>query len=137
MRTSCGILVATLVIGGIADAAEKDLRRRLDSQRAAVNDLTRLDQTGATQQEIALLRSWLDEAFTQLAREEEDLVRMILDRCDAQAVYIREAIEAAQAMAVADKLEADLKASRAKVEKTRQDLKQAEIKKKALEMNLK
>lgn len=136
MRTSLRVIVTVLMITGLADAAEKDLRRRLESQRAAVEDLKALDQTRAAEQEIALLRNWLDEAWTQLAREEEDTVRMLLDRCDAQAVYIREAIQAAKAKADADKTEAAVRASRAKVEKTREDLKEAEVKKKALEMNL-
>jgi len=132
-----GIALALMLAAARAGADEKDLKRRLESQRSAVADLQALDQRRAAAEEIGNLKTWLDEAWTQLAREEEDLVRMLLDRCDAQAVHIREAIEASKAVAETATAEAALKASRAKVDRTRRDLEQAQIKKKAMEMNLK
>lgn len=131
------IALALVLAAARAGADDRDLKRRLESQRSAVADLVALDEQRAASDEIALLKTWLDEAWTQLAREEEDLVRMLLDRCDAQAVHIREAIEASKAVAGAAKFEAALKASRTKVDKTRRDLEQAQIKRKAMEMNLK
>lgn len=136
-QARCAVTLALVLAAARAGADEKDLKRRLESQRSAVTDLQTLDQRRAASDEIALLKTWLDEAWTQLAREEEDLVRMLLDRCDAQAVHIREATEASKAMAETATAEAALKASRAKIERTRRDLEQAHIKKKAMEMNLK
>jgi hypothetical protein len=120
-----------------AGAHADDLKRRLQSQSSGATDLQRLDEHRAMEQEIALLRAWLDEAFTELAREEEDMVRLLLDRCDAQAVRIREGTEAAKLSHEADRAEGAVRASRSKVEKTRKDLEQAQVKKKALELNLK
>jgi hypothetical protein len=138
MRPTHAAVAATLLLfSARAGADSGDLKRRLESQRSAVADLEGLDQHRAAGDEIALLRSWLDEAWTRLASEEEDQVRLILDRCDAQAVYIREAIEQSKLAADADKAETALRVSRAKVDKTRRDLEQAQIKKKALELNLK
>ena len=129
--------LAVALVAARAGADERDLKRRLESQRSAVDDLVSLDQQRTVSDEIALLKTWLDEAWTQLAREEEDTVRMLLDRCDAQAVHIREAIDASKAQAAVDRIESALRASRAKVEKTRRDLMDAQVKKKAMEMNLK
>ena len=126
------IVPLALLLPAGARADEKDLKRRLQSQSSAVTDLQRLDELRAMEQEVGLLRAWLDEAFTELAREEEDNVRLILDRCDAQAVRIREGIESSKMQREADQAEAALRASRAKVEKTRRDLEQAQVKKKAL-----
>ena len=136
MRASKWIVLLALLLPA-AGARADDLKARLESQSSAVTDLQRLDQYRAMEQEIGLLRSWLDEAFTELAREEEDTVRRILDRCDAQAVHIREGIEASKLIHDAEQADAALRASRARVEKTRRDLEQAQIKKKALELNLK
>jgi hypothetical protein len=136
-HTRWGIALAIALAAARAGADEKDLKRRLESQRSGVEDLVSLDAQRAASEDIALLKTWLDEAWTQLAREEEDTVRMLLDRCDAQSVHIREGIEASKARAAVDRIESALRASRAKVEKTRRDLQDAQVKKKALEMNLK
>src|SRR5688572_32114516 len=76
-------------------AEQSDLRRQIDSQRSAVADLERLDDTRKTVGETALLRSWLDEADAQHAKEEWDQVRLVLDRCIAQTELIRQKTPAA------------------------------------------
>jgi hypothetical protein len=114
-----------------------DLKREIDTQRAAATDLERLDELRAITDEATLLRSWLDEASSQLAKEETDKTREVLARCIAQAELIRQKVAASKGTHHANQREAALKASRDKVERTRRDLQQATIDKKALEMNTK
>lgn len=122
---------------GRAQARPEDLKREIEAQQAAVADLQRLDERGAVTDEITLLKSWLDEAWGQFSKEDYDRVREILDRCIAQAELIRQKTTAAGLKARAEDREAAARASRDKVERTKQALQQALIKKKALEMNAK
>jgi multidrug resistance efflux pump len=114
-----------------------DLQRELDAGRAAVADLERLDDKKAVTAETAVLRAWYDEGGNWLSKEEFDRVREVLDRCNAQSELIRQKISAARAVAQANEREAALKSLRAKLEQTKQDLQQAQVKKKAMEMNSK
>jgi hypothetical protein len=118
-------------------AEANDLRRQIDSQRAAVSDLERLDETRKTAGETALLRSWLDEADAQHAKEKWDEVRLVLDRCIAQTEYIRQKTVAAKLGAQADERERAAKASKEKLERTKRELSDAQTNKKAMEMNAK
>ena len=126
-----------LLWNGRANARPEDLKREIEAQQAAVSDLQRLDDRGAVTDELTLLRDWLDNAWGQYSKEEYDRVREILDRCIAQAELIRQKITAAHQKARADEREAAVRASRDKLERTKQALQQSLIKKKALEMNAK
>ena len=128
-----GTLLATPALAGKRELA--DLKREIDSQRTAAGDLERLDDQRSVTDEATLLRTWLDEAGAQLAKEETDKTREVLARCIAQAELIRQKIAAAKATQKANEREAALKASRDKVTRTRQELQQATIDKKALELN--
>lgn len=134
------ILTGSLVTSSLAWANKRevaDLGREIDTQRAAAADLERLDDGHAVTDETTLLRSWLDEAGAQLAKDELDKTRQVLARCIAQAELVRQKIAAAKLTQKAAEREAALKASRDKLDKTRRDLQQATIDKKALEMNTK
>jgi hypothetical protein len=131
---------ATLGVASPAFASKaeaNDLRRQIDSQRSAVADLERLDDTHRTAGETALLREWLDEADAQHAKEEWDKVRLVLDRCIAQAEFIRQKTVAAKLTAQAEERERAAKASRDKLDRTKRELADAQVNKKALEMNSK
>jgi hypothetical protein len=130
-----GLLVSPSVFAGARELA--DLKREIDTQRAAATDLERLDELRAVTDESTLLRSWLDEASSQLANEETDKTREVLARCIAQAELIRQKVSASKVTRHANQREAALKASREKVERTKRELQQATIDKKALEMNTK
>ena len=62
------------------------------------------------------MRSWFDEASTQLAKEETDKTREVLARCIVQSELIRQRIAAAKATRATGEREAAAKASREKVE---------------------
>lgn len=137
-RPFAWILAGTLLAGPVALANKRelgDLKREIDTQRSAATDLERLDDQRAVTDEATLLRSWLDEASTQLAKEELDKTREVLQRCIAQSELIRQKISASKATKKADEREAALKASREKLARTKQELQQATIDKKALELN--
>jgi hypothetical protein len=131
------LFLAALFAHATAHAAPEDLKRQIEAQQAAVADLDRLDTERATTGEIALLKSWLDEAWGQYSKEEWDRVREILDRAVAQAELIRQRVTASQLAAQADGREKALKAARDRLERTRKELQQSLIKKKAMEMNAK
>ena len=107
------------------------------SHRGSVSDLDRQDARRSVTDEITLLRAWVDEAANLLGQEKLDRVREVLDRLNAQESLIRQKIAAATLTAQAQEREAALKALREKIERTRNELQQQTITKKAMEMNAK
>jgi hypothetical protein len=138
MRTLWVVGLLALVAPAWAGKREADdLKRQIDVQRTGIGDLERLDEKRSAVDELALLKSWVDEATNQHTKEEFDRVREVLDRVTAQAELIRQRITASKASAVAADREAALKRSKEKVERTKAAIQQATINKKALEMNTK
>jgi hypothetical protein len=136
---SLGAAAALLALAGHAEARRRpeDLKRQIESEQAAVGDLERLDDKRVAVDELALLRSWYDEAWGQYGKEEYDRVREILERTTAQAELIRQKSTAGKLSAQAADRENAAKVSREKLERTKKELQQATIKKKAMEMNSK
>jgi hypothetical protein len=112
---------------------EDDLQRQIETQRSGANDLDRLDDLRATTDEITLLRTWLDEAWSLRSKHEYDQVREVLDRCIAQAELVRQKISAAKLRAQMQKRETTVNELRAKIASTKKALQDAQIKKRALE----
>jgi len=134
-----GVMALLLLVAGQAFAGQEaeDLKRQIESQRAAASDLERLDDRHMVTDEITLLKSWLDEAWQQYSKEEWKKVREVVDRCIAQAQLIRDKITAAKMTAYANDREAAVKATRDKIERTKKALLDAQSTKKALEMTSK
>jgi hypothetical protein len=128
-----------LLLGTQAFAGQEaeDLKRQIESQRAAVSDLERLDDRHLVTDDITMLKSWLDEAWQQYSKEEWKRVREVVDRCIAQAELIRDRITAAKMTAYASDREAAVRSTREKIERTKKALLDAQSTKKALEMNSK
>jgi hypothetical protein len=112
---------------------EDDLQRQIETQRAGVSDIERLDELHAAGDEITLLKAWLDEAWALRAKHEYDQVREVLDRALAQAELIRQKISASKLRALADKREAALQETRRKTDQARKALADTIVKKRALE----
>jgi hypothetical protein len=127
------------LLGARAEARDPsgDLKRQLDAGRAAVADLERLDDRRGVSDELALLRTWYDEAGNWLAKEEFDRVREVLDRTTAQSELIRQKITASKLTAQANERDAQHRALRARIDQTKQAHQQAQVKKQAMEMNAK
>jgi hypothetical protein len=126
------LLFSTQVFAG---QESEDLKRQIESQRAAVSDLERLDDRHLVTDEITRLKSWLDEAWQQYSKEEWKNVREVVDRCIAQAELIRQKITAGKMTAYANDREAAVRATREKIDRTKKALLEAQATKKALEMN--
>jgi hypothetical protein len=135
MATGLALMfVSTFPMGGVARAGEEDdLQRQIDTQKASVADLERLDDLKAVTDEIARLRSWLDEAWSLRAKHEYDQVRTVLDRALKQEDLIRAQITVAKLRAQEQAREAALKATKEKIARTRKSLQETTEKKKALE----
>jgi hypothetical protein len=112
---------------------EDDLQREIDTQRVSVADLERLDELKATSDEITLLRSWLDEAWSLRSKHEYDQVREVLERTRKQADLIRAKITASKLRAQATSREASLADVRARIERTKKSLADTMKRKKAIE----
>jgi hypothetical protein len=136
---SYGVVALLLLCGGqaLANQEADDLKRQIESQRAAVSDLERLDDRRMVTDEITNLRSWLDEAWAQYSKEEYKRVREVVDRCIAQAELIRQKITAAKMTAYANERDGQVRATREKIERTKKQLLDAQSTKKALEMTAK
>jgi hypothetical protein len=138
LKRTWGMLVIGLgllgSVGGVARAGEEDdLQRQIDTQKASVADLERLDELKAVTDEIARLKSWLDEAWGLRAKHEYDQVREVLDRTLKQADLIRAEITVSKLRAQEQKREASLKDVKDKIARTRKTLQETSDKKKALE----
>src|SRR5947209_8382337 len=117
------LALALLLAGGAARAGEEDdLQRQIETQRSGVSDLERLDDLRATTDEITLLKSWLDEAWSLRSKHEYDQVREVLDRCLAQAELIRQKINASKLRAQVERRQAALQELRAKIMRVRKTL---------------
>ena len=122
------------LLGGAARAGEEDdLQRQIDTQKSSVADLERLDDLKAVTDEIARLKSWLDEAWGLRAKHEYDQVREVLDRALKQEDLIRAQITVSKLRAQEQKREAALKELKDKIARTRKTLQETTDKKKALE----
>lgn len=135
-RTVRFMAIALLLLGGTGAAQageEDDLQRQIETQRSGVNDLERLDELRATTDEITLLKSWLDEAWSLRSKHEYDQVREVLDRCLAQAELIRQKINASKLNAQAQSRESALLLLKSKIARTRKALQDTVVKKKSLE----
>jgi hypothetical protein len=124
-----GLLYAPAATAG----EEDDLQRQIETQRAGLSDLDRLDDTRTTTEEITMLRSWLDEAWNLRSKHEYDQVREVLDRCLSQAELIRQKISAAKLRVQVQNREATVSQLRAKIKATRKALQDTQVKKRALE----
>jgi hypothetical protein len=130
-------VVALLHGAGVAEAGNKDLEREIKAQQSAANDLANLDSGRLVQDEITLLRTWLDESATRLSKDQGARAREALDRCVAQADLIRVKLATAKLKADAAAREQAARDTREKVKKTQKALEDAIVKKKAMEMNAK
>jgi hypothetical protein len=102
-----------------------------------VSDLERLDERAAAKQEIGILRTWLNEAWTLRSEQKYDDVRVVLDRCDAQAEMIRQKTLAAKAMSLATDKETRVAKLRADIEKARRGIEEKKQQKATLEARTK
>ena len=112
---------------------EDDLQSRIETQRAGVADLEKMDDLKAVPDETTLLRAWLDEAWSLRSKHEYDQVREVLDRATAQAELNRAKITASKLRAQAQKHEAAVQELKARIAKTRKALSDTITKKKVLE----
>ena len=136
-RTLRVLVIGIGLWGALTRAAtageEDDLQRQIDTQKASVADLERLDELKGVTDEIALLKTWLDEAWNLRAKHEYDQVREVLDRALKQEDLIRTKIAVSKLRAQVQKREAALADVRTKIAHTRKALQETAAKKKALE----
>lgn len=130
---TAAILLGGLFGSGVHAGEADDLQAMIDRARNGVTDLERLDDRSATREDAALLRLWLDEAWRLRSEQKYDEVRLVLDRCDAQAAMIREKIQAAKLTAQAAEKEENLRRMKDNIEKTRRAIQQAQMQKVGLE----
>jgi multidrug resistance efflux pump len=127
---TCFLLLATLSIPALARAGEADdLQRIIEDNRQTASDLERLDDQKVAGTDLTVLRMWLDQAWSLRSQEKYDEVRVITDRCKAQADMIREKTTAAKLGAKADQKEAEVARARATLDRTKKALENAKVQK--------
>jgi hypothetical protein len=112
---------------------EDDIQRQIDTLKANVPDLERLDTNRAATGEIQHLRDWLSQAWELRSKHEPDQAREVIDRCLAQGELVRQVIAAADVRRQQADKEAKLKRTRDEIARKRKALQDAQVKKKALE----
>ncbi len=124
------LLLVTLSLPSLALAGEADdLQRIIEDKRQTATDLDRLDEQKVAGTDVTVLRMWLDTAWSLRSQEKYDEVRVVVDRCKAQADMIREKITASKLEAVAKQKEADVARARATLDRTKKALENAKVQK--------
>src|SRR5262245_29457115 len=111
-----GILASSGAGRAVAGEAD-DLQRMSDGARKNVTDLELRDERLAVRDELAMQRTWLDLAWRMRSEQKYDEVRIVVDRCEAQAEMIRQKIAASNLLADAAAKEADLKRAKEEIGK--------------------
>jgi hypothetical protein len=128
------LFLAFLAVPLAARAGEADdLQRQIDYLKQTTNDLERQDDQKAVSTEITMMRSWLDNAWTLRSQENYGEVRIVLDRCEAQANMVRQRLVAAKLAAQATVKEDEVKRAKAQLARTKKALENAKLQKARLE----
>ena len=80
-----------------------------------------------------MMRSWLDNAWTLRSQEKYDDVRIVLDRCEAQANMVRQRLTAAKLSAQAATKEGEVNRAKSQLSRTKKALENAKIQKARME----
>src|SRR5215813_8000244 len=89
-------LLCLVLLAGVAHAGSGDIQREIKAQQSAANDLAALDTNRMVMDEIALLKTWLDEAWDKQAKDQGARAREVLERCLAQGEMIRQKLSTAK-----------------------------------------
>ncbi len=128
------LFLAFLAVPMVARAGEADdLQRQIDYLKQTTNDLERQDSQKTVTTDLVMMRTWLDTAWNLRSQEKYDEVRIVLDRCAAQADMVRQLLTANQLEAQAVAKEQELKRARAQLAHTKQALENAKLQKARLE----
>ena len=128
------LFLAFLAVPVVARAGEADdLQRQIDYLKQTTSDLERQDDQKAVSTEVTMMKSWLDNAWTLRSQEKYEEVRIVLDRCEAQANMIRQQLTAAKLSAQASAKEDEVKRARNQLSRTKKALENAKIQKARLE----
>ena len=128
------LFLAFLAVPVMARAGEADdLQRQIDYLKQTTNDLERQDDQKAVTTDLTMMRAWLDNAWTLRSQEKYDEVRIVLDRCEAQANMVRQRLNAAKLAAQATAKEDEVKRARSQLARTKKALENAKIQKARLE----
>ena len=128
------LFLAFLAVPVVARAGEADdLQRQIDYLKQTTNDLERQDDQKAVTTDLTMMRAWLDNAWTLRSQEKYDEVRIVLDRCEAQANMVRQRLNAAKLAAQATAKEDEVERARSQLARTKKALENAKIQKARLE----
>jgi hypothetical protein len=128
------LFLVFLAMPALARAGEADdLQRQIDYLKQTATDLERQDDQKAVATDITMMRSWLDNAWTLRSQEKYDEVRVVLDRCDAQANMVRQRLQAAKLAAQATAKEDEVKRAKSQLARTKKALENARLQKARLE----
>jgi hypothetical protein len=128
------LFLAFLAVPTLARAGEADdLQRQIDYLKQTTNDLERQDDQKSVSTEVTMMRSWLDTGWTLRSQEKYDEVRIVLDRCEAQANMVRQRLVAAKLEAQAATKEDEVKRKKNQLARTNKALENAKIQKARLE----
>ena len=128
------LFLAFLAVPMMARAGEADdLQRQIDYLKQTTSDLERQDDQKSVASDIMMMRAWLDNAWNLRSSEKFDEVRIVLDRCEAQANMIRQRLTAAKLAAQAASKEDEVKRARGQLARTKKAVENAKIQKARLE----
>jgi len=128
------LFLVCLAMPALARAGEADdLQRQIDYLKQTTTDLERQDDQKAVTTDITMMRSWLDNAWTLRSQEKYDEVRILLDRCNAQANMVRQRLVAVKLAAQATAKEDDVKRAKSQLARSKKALENAKLQKARLE----
>jgi hypothetical protein len=128
------LFLASVAVPAMARAGEADdLQRQIEYLKQTTNDLGQQDDQKARTTDLTLMREWLDNAWNLRSQEKYDEVRIVLDRCEAQANMVRQRLIADKLAAQADVKEDEVKRAKERLERTKKALENAKLQKARVE----
>ncbi len=134
------LLCAALAVSAAAHAGNDrdDLKRQIESLRAGIVDLERLDEARAATEDITLLRSWIDDEAWKLYSEQKwKKVREVVDRAIAQQELVRQRIVLSKLTAQLKERNTNLAKIAGEIARLKKATEDARVQKRALEMQTK
>jgi len=128
------LFLAATAVPAMARAGEADdLQRQIEYLKQTTNDLSQQDDQKARTTDLTLMREWLDNAWNLRSQEKYDEVRIVLNRCEAQANMVRQRLITDKLAAQADAKEDEVKRVKERLERTKKALQDAKLQKARVE----
>jgi predicted nucleic acid-binding Zn-ribbon protein len=118
-RRRAALLVALFValLGTPASAQDSRYKQQIQQFRSDLEEYSKLDEAGLADKDIAMVRSWLDDAETLVAKGQTETAKLRIKRVEYGLDLIRSMVTASQLRSKAEKQEQAFHQAREDIER--------------------